>query len=259
METRRLKNSFNSKVSIPNLIFILSTFRMIALIFSVLRSICLAKTNQPPDVNWSPSFACRPWVAPVWRSSMARFSAHKSFVGTCFHPTQQAPTQQSQSHNNSSRNVPGVRHNAPFHFPAERNLSGVCRGIVSLGADDGLILNTGPLPATFPGLKTSCSQRLWGAVAELYEEQASCRMLKPRLNYTGESGSLSLSSERMNQMIPLLVSHQLFSSCCARQNLASWGMWPQWTAPRGNYRCIQIEFVPSKSCPALLSWDKYAE
>lgn len=35
----------------------------------------------------------------------------------------------------------------------------------------------------------------------------------PLLNYTRDSASLSLSCERMNRMIPLLVSHQLFSFC----------------------------------------------
>lgn len=241
------------------MVLILLIFRTIVLILSILKLICPARPERdqahllPADPDWP---LCG---GQVWQGFSTKVLSLESKWGASFIPTEQAPPQQSQPNNNRSRNVPGVWHDVPFHFPAERNLSGVCGGIVLLRAADGLILNTGPLPATFPGLKTSCSQRLWGAVAQLYEEQASCRMLKPRLNYTGDSGSLSLSSERMNQMIPLLVSHQLFSSCCTRQNVTSWGMWPHWTAPRGNYRCIQIEFVPLKSCPSLLSWNKYME
>lgn len=141
-------------------------------------------------------------------------------MGSRFHPHRTSTSPAITAKQQQKQKCPGRPTRRSFSFPS-RNLSGVCGGIVLLRAADGLILNTGPLPATFPGLKTSCSQRLWGAVAQLYEEQASCRMLKPRLNYTGDSGSLSLSSERMNQMIPLLVSHQLFSSCCTRQNVTS--------------------------------------
>lgn len=180
-------------------------------------------------------------MASVWRSSLATFSAY-----VCFH--QKSRWRSAfipRNKHSTAAEIPRRATQRRFSFPSRKELVRSLRGFCFwLGAAEGLILNTGPLPATFPGLKSSCSQRLWGAVAELYEEQASCRMLKPRLNYTGESGSLSLSSKRMNQMIPLLVSHQLFCSCCARQSLTSWGMWPQWTAVRGNYLCIQIEFVP---------------
>lgn len=157
-------------------------------------------------------FPCGPRLAPLRRSSLAGFQHNSPFacvnVWRRLHPRRTGTSPAITAKRREKQKCPGrlTRDAAPLHFPAGGKLWGVCGGTVWLGAADGLVLNTGPLPATLLGLKTSRSQRLRGAVAQLYEEQVSCRMLRPRLNYTGDSGSLSLSSERMNQMIPLLVS-----------------------------------------------------
>lgn len=109
------------------------------------------------------------------------------------------------------------KHNLPtsaqcsFSFPEGeklvRSLQGYCFAQSSQRADS----KYRSAAYTFPGLKPPAASGSRTLSHSFMRSRNHAGCSNPLLNYTGDSASLSLSCERMNQMIPLLVSHQLFS------------------------------------------------
>lgn len=164
-------------LQIPNLVLILLIFRTIVFILSILKLIRLARAerDQPPVEKSSTSFTCRPRLAPLRRSSLARFQHKSPFtwvkVGSRFHPHRTSTSPAITAKQQQKQKCPGRPTRRSFSFPSRkelvRSLRGYCFAESSRRADSKYRSAACYLPGIKNQLQPAALGRrrtaLWGA------------------------------------------------------------------------------------------------